>query len=585
MDPTRTQVTGTLTGRRAPEPSRPAARASRRNLADLLARHLASPDRVLWRHFADDAWRDVTVGEMAARAARWQAAFRREGCVAGDRVGIAMRNGPAWVAFDLAALGLGLVVVPFHAEDNPGNVVYCMRDSGVRLVLVESERMRAAIVAAGGTEARLLVHDADAGAPEDALVERFLPATSLPFEVAWVAHDTLATICYTSGTSGRPKGVMLSHGNVLANLESIERLKIARPSDLLLSFLPLSHMFERTGGYYLPLAVGAKVVHARGITQLGEDLASERPTVIFAVPRVFEKLAQRVRASFAAPPWKRALLDACVARGWRVVCGRGTPLDRALVPLLRRVVGRPVLERLGGRLRLAVLGGAALEPHVPELFMALGLPILQGYGMTEAAPVVSVNTLWDNDPASVGPPLPGVEVRLAAGDEIIVKGANVMLGYWRNPEATAAAIDAAGWLHTGDLGALVDGKLHIRGRLKDVMVLANGEKLPPQDAELAILADPVFDQVMLVGEGRPFLTLIAVTRERDEQAVLRRANDRLRDFPRWVRVRRAILSTEPWTVENGLLTPTTKVRRERVSAAFAEAITRVYADERTMRGA
>jgi long-chain acyl-CoA synthetase len=584
MDPTRMRVTGTLTGGRAPEPSRPATRAARRNLAELFARHLDEPDRVLWRHFTDGAWRDVTVGEMAALAARWQSAFRRHGCVAGDRVGIAMRNGPAWVAFDLAALGIGLVVVPFHAEDNPGNLVYCMQDAGVRLVLVENQRMRAAIVAAGGTDPLLVVHDGT-GAPEDATVERFLPTTPLPFEVAWVAHDTLATICYTSGTSGRPKGVMLSHGNVLANLESIERLKIARPSDVLLSFLPLSHMFERTGGYYLPLAVGAKVVYARGITQLGEDLASERPTVIFAVPRVFEKLAQRVRASFAAPAWKRALLDACVARGWRVVCGRGTPLDRALVPLLRRVVGRPVLDRLGGRLRVAVLGGAALEPHVPELFMALGLPILQGYGMTEASPVISVNTLWDNDPASVGPPLPGVEVRLAAGNEIIAKGANVMLGYWRNPEATAAAIDAAGWLHTGDLGALVDGKLHIRGRLKDVMVLANGEKLPPQDAELAILADPVFDQVMLVGEGRPFLTLVAVTRERDERVIVRRANDRLRDFPRWVRVRRAILSTEPWTVENGLVTPTTKVRRERVAAAFAEAIARVYAAERGSPGA
>ena len=204
--------------------------------------------------------------------------------------------------------------------------------------------------------------------------------------------------------------------------------------------------------------------------------------------------------------------------------------------------------------------------------------MLQGYGMTEASPVISVNRDDDNVPESVGPPLPGIEVRLGDGGELLVKGRNVMLGYWKNPEATDAALTADGWLRTGDVAEIIDGRIYIRGRAKDVLVLSNGEKLPPQDAEFAILHDPVFEQVMLVGEGRPFVVLLAVSQETDEKVLIRRANDKLRDFPRWTRVRRVIMQKEPWSVDNGLLTPTLKLKRPILLQRLAPQIEAVYAD-------
>ena len=395
------------------------------NIAQLFAQHLPNPQRALYRHHRDGAWYDVCVADLASLAALWQAAFAAHSFVADDRVAICLKNGIQWVAVDLAALGAGLVVVPLYVDDNPENIAYCVQNSGARLVVVENDRMRNALERAGVTAAGVIVVRPEA---DDDLrgVERFLPVTASDYRVAPVDPKSLATICYTSGTGGRPKGVMLSHRNVLANVESILKLGIGRTDDEFLSFLPLSHMFERTGGYYMPLALGARVTYARSVNHLADDLAEQKPTAIFAVPRVFEKFAQKIYAATKEPGLKRTLFLQCVDRGYRVARGEGNFLDRLLVPLLRRLVARPIVARLGGRLRLAVLGGAAVDASIPRLFMGLGLPILQGYGMTEASPVISVNTLTDNDPASVGPALPGVEVRLTEQKEIVARGANVM---------------------------------------------------------------------------------------------------------------------------------------------------------------
>jgi long-chain acyl-CoA synthetase len=546
------------------------------NIADLLAAQLETPARVLYRQCIDGAWCDFTAADVATRAARWQAAFRRAGIRPGDRIAIGLRNGVAWVALDLAALAARLVVVPLYVDDNADNQAYCIADSDARLVVVETTRMAGALARAGVDTARILCLRPDAGAGERA-VEDFLPRDAAPFAVEPAETETLATICYTSGTGGRPKGVMLTHGNILANVAGCRATGMGRPDDVFLSFLPLSHMFERTGGYYLPLALGAGVAFARGIAQLAEDFATQRPTAIFAVPRVFEKFAERIRAAVGAAGWKRALLERCATAGGRAELGGAGVLDRLLAVTLRPLVARPILARFGGRLRLAVVGGAAMDPAIARLFIGLGLPILQGYGMTEACPVISVNRLDDNDPDTVGRPLENLEVRLSPQGEIQVRGPSIMAGYWRNPEATARVLARDGWLSTGDLGEMRDGRLAIRGRLKDVLVLSNGEKLPPQDVELAILGDGAFEQLMLVGEGRPFLTLVAVTKESDEKQLVKRANDRLRAFPRYARVRRAIATPEPWTVENGLLTPTLKIRREQVLKRFADEIEKVYA--------
>src|SRR6266700_8402340 len=423
------------------------------NIASLLKTQLATPERVLYRQFLEGGWRDISAREIAAYAARWQAFLRAAGLAPGDRVALCLKNGIHWVAADQGALGLGLVVVPLYADDNPENVAWCLENSGARLLVAESSRMANGLQSVAASLPRVLCLAADPGSGHNA-VEAVLPKQAPAFEVAALEDGALATICYTSGTAGRPKGVMLTHGNILANVSACERLRMARSDDVFLSLLPVSHMFERTGGYYLPLSIGAKVTYARSISQLAEDLASERPTVMFAVPRVFEKFAARLDEALAKSPAKKRLFDLVVAAGGRAQRREAGLTDRVVLALLRNRVAGPVLARLGGRMRFAVLGGAPLDPAIAWLFLGLGLPVLQGYGMTEASPVISVNRIEDNAPESVGRPLDNVEVKIASGGELLARGASIMKGYWNLPEATAMTLDGYGWLHTGDFAEI-----------------------------------------------------------------------------------------------------------------------------------
>ena len=548
------------------------------NIAEYFRQHLATPDAILYRQCRGDQWCDIPVREVAALVGRWQVALGGLGLVEGDRIAVCVKNGLDWVALDLAALGLGLVIVPLYVDDNADNVAWCAANAEARLLVVESSRMAAALTQTGAKLPPLRILRPDAGDPAQS-VAALLPPTAPAPQFRAVPDALLATICYTSGTSGRPKGVMLSHGNIIANVESCRKTNMGRPDDVFLSILPLSHMFERTGGYYLPLAIGATVTYARSVALLAEDLAAQAPTAMFAVPRIFEKFLERINQSLAASPFKRQLFDQCVQRGWRVAQGRGNVLDAVATPLLRKLVAKPIFARLGGRLRLVVVGGAALDPVIAHTFIGLGLAMLQGYGMTEASPVISVNRDDDNDPESVGPPLPGVDVKLGTAGELLARGGNIMQGYWRNEDASRAAFDADGWLRTGDVAEIRDGRIYIRGRLKDILVMSNGEKLPPQEVEFALLHDPVFEQVMLVGEGRPFLTLLTVTRETNEQALLKRANELLKSFPRWVRIRRIIPTADAWSIDNGLLTPTLKLKRPLVLERYKSGLDAIYASK------
>ena len=329
---------------------------------------------------------------------------------------------------------------------------------------------------------------------------------------------------------------------------------MARPDDRFLSMLPLSHMFERTGGYYLPLSLGATGRLSRAASRRSPTISRRRrrPS-IFAVPRIFERFGHASTRRCRSRRVKRALFDACVARGYRVARGEASLARPVLAPALRRArreadPARSSAAACGSRWSAA----RALDPALARTFIGLGLPLLQGYGMTEASPVISVNRDDDNDPESVGPPLPGVEVKLADDGELLARGDNVMLGYWRNAEATRAAIDADGWLHTGDLAEIRDGKIYIRGRAKDVIVMSNGEKLPPQDVELAILHDPVFEQVMLVGEGRPFPMLLAVTQETDEKALHPPGQRSAEGLPALGARAARDRDARAWSVDNGL---------------------------------
>src|SRR5256885_8398945 len=286
------------------------------NIAALLGAHLATPERILYRQFSGGTWRDISVREIAAYAARWQAFLRAEGLAPGDRVALCLKNRLHWSAAALGALGLGLVVVPLYADDNPENVAWCLENSGARLLVAETSRMADALQGVAASLPRVLCLAADAGSGHD-LVDAMLPKQTGAFEAAPLEDGTLATICYTSGTAGRPKGVMLTHGNILANVSACERLRLARSDDVFPSLLPLSHMFERTGGYYLPLSIGAQVAYAPSTSPLSEDLAHERPTLMFAVPRVFEKFAARVNEALAKSPVKKRLFDLVVAAGGR----------------------------------------------------------------------------------------------------------------------------------------------------------------------------------------------------------------------------------------------------------------------------
>lgn len=545
------------------------------NLAQLLARHLSTPEKILYSQHEGDAWREYSAAEVARLTARWQTALRREGVQRGDRVALCLKNGVNWVALDMAALGLGLVVVPLYLEDNAENMAWCVRDSGARLLVLENARQCQALQAcASGLPPIICLQDGVAGSV--ALADWLPPSAAVEFEVLPMAPESLATIVYTSGTTGRPKGVMLSHGNILSNVSAASEVVSLHGEDSLLSLLPLSHMFERTCGYYLPLAAGIRVAYCRGIQQIGEDLAYHRPTVMIAVPRVFERFLARLEKALSESFIRHALFRLTVHLGWRGFHGQSGRVERSLYDLLQRIVAAPILARLGGRLALAVVGGAKVELRIARTFIGLGLNMIQGYGLTEAAPVVAANRESDNDPVTVGTPLAQVETRINAAGELLVRGPSVMLGYWNNPEATANVLDAQGWLNTGDLAEMKDGKIIISGRSKDILILSNGEKASPQDVEAAILDDPLFEQVMLVGEGRPYFALLAVTQESDEKLLVRRANAQLKAFPRYVRVRRVFAVKEPWTIENGLLTPTQKVRRKAVEERFMQQIIQLY---------
>ncbi len=554
------------------------------NLAHFLNQWQTQPQLPLYRAYdaSNKGWYTINAQTMLERAASWQVAFVAQGLVPGDRVAICMRNSVPWVEIDMAALGMGLVVVPLYVDDNAGNMAYCTAHSGAKLLMVDNVRQAKQLLNTSVPMPPLWVLRCDDDAlPAQcfAIAEKVAASKgSATFQCTALHEQTLATICYTSGTGGRPKGVMLSHGNIASNVRACLSLGIARADDVFLSFLPLSHMFERTGGYYLPLSIGATVAHARSVATLADDLLSQQPTAMFAVPRIFEKFHAKLKESVQGSPLKSKLFDLNVALGWQAAQGElHNPLKKLALFALNKLIAKKVLARMGGKLRLAVAGGAALESGIARTFIGLGLPILHGYGMTEASPVIAVNRLDSNVPESVGAAMPNLEVRLGEHNELQVKGANVMHGYWQDNGATENALKD-GWLHTGDVAEMKEGRIYIRGRIKDILVLSNGEKCPPQDMELAILGDPIFEQIMLVGEARPFLSLVVVSSELDEKKLVKLANERLKDFPRWMRVRRVVQSSQAWSVDNGLLTPTLKVKRAKVAEHFASQLEVVYGD-------
>ncbi|WP_457676528.1 AMP-dependent synthetase/ligase [Thiolapillus sp.] len=589
-------------------------------LDGLFARRLhRSPDGLAYQYHdrASKEWKSYSWSEMAAQIARWQQALAAESLREEDRVAVLLRNCPEWVMWDQAALSLGLVTVPLYTDDRPDNIAYILEEAGVKALLVQDagrwKRLAPVLPEDGdGPLKRVVLLDGGKEAEKFArnderirLARDWLPDDGGELRVRKGADPhALASIVYTSGTTGRSKGVMLSHHNMLSVAHGGLTLLDCYEEDVFLSFLPLSHTLERTAGYYLPIMAGASVAYARSVAQLGDDLLKIRPTVLIAVPRIFERVYGRIKDQLKKKPAiARKLFNMAVDVGWARFLhqqGRGRWSPKFLLwPLLNKLVASNVVAKMGGRLRAAVSGGAPLSPDIAKVFIGLGIPIVQGYGLTETSPVISVNPLEDNIPSSVGIPIRGTEVKIGEHDELLVRGPGVMLGYWNNHKATTETIDPDGWLHTGDQAKIEDNHIFITGRLKDILVLSNGEKIPPADMEMAIALDPVIEQIMVVGEGRPYLTALVVLNEDNWPAlarehgldpadpasledkklhgdILRRIKASLKDFPGYAKIRQVRLLLEPWTIEDGLITPTLKVKRPKVLEKFADLVESMY---------
>jgi len=571
-----------------------------------------TPDAVAYRHFdaRSNVWQSLTWAQMVEQVARWQAALLRENIAPGERVAIMLRNCPQWVMFEQAAMSLGLVVVPLYTVDRPDNVAYIVNDAQVKVLLFETNEQWQELRTVSGQLDCVqrfvsLEKIAASGEPRLQSADEWLPAQAALQPERARNRDELATIMYTSGTTGKPKGVMLSHHNIVYNAYAGLLTFPVGPDDTMLSFLPLSHAFERTAGYYMGMMAGATVAYARSIPLLGDDLKIIQPTILVAVPRIYERIYGAIHAKLEeATPLRHKLFTLAVDVGWDrfEYLQRRAPWSAKLLlwPLLKRLVADKVMDRLGGRLRLSISGGAALPPKVSRLFIALGLPLVQGYGMTETSPVISVNRAGNNRPSTVGQVLEGVRVRIGEQNALLVQGPCNMLGYWNNPEATAAMVGKDGWLNTGDTASISDsGHITITGRLKDIIVMSNGEKIPPADMEAAIMRDTLFEQVMVHGEGMPYLVVLAVLNAegwgrlakeigvradmpeslqdaRVLQQALQRIAEQIKEFPGYAKVRRVLLLNEPWSIDNGLLTPTLKVKRARVYARYENEIAQLY---------
>ncbi len=563
-----------------------------------------------------DRWQTWTWQEIGGEIERWRKALAGENMPPGDRVGILLANSVEWVCFEQAALSLGLVVVPLYTWDSPENLAYLLADSGCKLLLTGSCEQWAAIISCLPFSIRLRrvlfskpplpQTTAPHGISYSTVSSWLLSAPRQPSPAPILHPDDLATIVYTSGTTGPPKGVMLSHRNILANAEALLQVISCRPTDVLLSFLPLSHAFERTVGYYAPIMAGCSVAYSRSVEQLAEDLRIIRPTIFIAVPRIYEKVYIKIQQALKTKPfWVRILFNLTLDLGWKhFECSQGrlpVPffLKTILHPLLHHLIAKKILKQFGGRMNMAVSGGAPLLESVSHFFLSLGLPLIQGYGLTEVSPVVSTNTPDSNYPASVGIPLPGIRCRLGTDNELLVQGTSVMQGYWNHPQQSRNAIDTKGWFHTGDQAAITGGRIYLRGRLKEIIITSTGEKIAPADVEQLLRADSLIDQAMIVGERRPYLAALIVLEQTAWEAlakeegldpcdpvslqnaniqarILTRMSQRLHTLPGQSQIRTVALLRDDWNIANGLLTPTLKLKRPVIEQQYRQLIETLY---------
>ncbi|MDI6809649.1 MAG: long-chain fatty acid--CoA ligase [Candidatus Eisenbacteria bacterium] len=568
----------------------------------------------------NEAYRGTTFGDLDECSDRLAASLRDLGVQREDRVAIISYHGLEWVIADLAILKLGGIVVPIYHTLSPQAMRYIMLDAGCKLVFVENEKLFNSIDSIRDDLPSLVnvVVFNDQGVGEKGPFIQFRDLVEkgdgkgggTRIDLPSVSPDDTATIVYTSGTTGEPKGVVLSHRNIVSNALSVARRFNVGPEDVFLSFLPLCHMFEKTCGCYAMLFNGVTIAYAGDLTTIVKDVQVIHPTILITVPRIVEKIYEAVEHKVLQAPFVRRRLVAaaiqCLNRRANLRY-KGLKVPGTLkisCAIYDRVVASKFRSIAGGRLRLLVSGGAPLDRKLSKTLYVLGFNILEGYGLTETSPVVATACPDDNRLGSVGKPLDGLEVKIGVSEEILVRGPNVMKGYFNKPEDTAKVIDSEGWLHTGDQGRFdQNGNLTITGRIKEIIVTSYGKKVAPVPIETEITKSPFIDQVLLHGDGRKCLTsLIAPQRCTLEQYASEHniaavdyedllKNDEIKtlisaqienataDRARYEKIKAFTLISEGFTVENRLLTPTLKLRRKLIVERYRDEIESMYCEQ------
>ena len=527
--------------------------------------------RPMLRHHHAGAWHTTSWAQFATTTAALAQSLRPHLAPA-DRVLLVSDSRPEVPMANVALQAIGAIPVPAYPSNSPADHAHLLADSGARVAIVATAALARRVLAGAGLAQgldRLICMEPFEGAtPWHDLTTATDALPAITAAAAAIGRNATAVLMYTSGTGGAPKGVVLSHRAILSNC--IGAAAVVTPlrlsDETYLSILPLSHSYEYTVGQYFLSALGLEVIYARGVEHLAADLRALRPHVITVVPRVLEVIRARILAEVARmPAWRKTFFARALANGERRLDRALTLSDRLTDPPLDHLVRQKIRDRFGGRIVAIVSGGARLDPATGRFFAAMGLRVMQGYGQTEAGPVISVNPPDAVRVETVGPPLAGVDLRIAEDGEILVRGDLVMDGYWNRPADTAETI-TDGWLHTGDLGEMNAGYLRITDRKKDILVLSGGENISPARIEALLMDQPEIAQAVVTGDGKPALAALLVAAERatepDLAAAVQRVNATL-SGPEKIRRHTAV---PPFTLDNGLLTATQKIRRRLVIA-------------------
>ena len=570
-----------------------------------------------------DAWKDISVAEMRDTTRWFSTGLRVQGVKPGDRVGMLSENRPEWTIGDFAILALGAVTVPVYPTLLGWQIEYILNDaSTVAVICSNAEQLQKVLAIRSHCPSvhQIIVMDPPADLPYGILTfdqvvsvgkeEEAKSGRSRFDELMRTAKpDTLATLVYTSGTTGNPKGAMLTHGNIASNVAAASIVYPLGPQHTGLSILPLSHILERMADFFY-LSKGVCIAYAENVNKVADNLQEIKPHVFAAVPRLFEKMRTRILDNVATSSagkqkiFRWALGIAEQRLPYRVT-GKSMPIGLAVKSFLAdKLVFKKIHERLGGRVELVISGGAPLSPELAAFFIGAGVEIYEGYGLTETSPVIAVNMPDHRKIGTVGPVIPGVEVKIAPDGEILTRGPHVMKGYWNNPEATAQAIDEERWFHTGDIGELdSEGFLKITDRKKDIIINAYGKNIAPQPLEALLKSSPYIGTPVLIGDRRKFLTALIVPNfeklERDASArgvptddrAKMIADDRVRaiiqdeldrfnqNLDRQEKIRRFVLLPRDFTIDEDEITPSLKVKRKVIDKKYKDLIDGMYSDE------